>query len=206
LIQGKRNDNIRVCRNAIVDTTWFSACTKEEPGSFFVDRGEELCAFHKDIGKRTLAGLLRQLRPKYLRPTKKDTPSATIEKPLKGRSIIMPDVLCPWGCTEFLHQAHACPFSFPIFVQHHLRDVTLNLPTADYSKKLHLIETSRLDSLRMNNTQYPNALMWNKYPIRLTVGVSRSDGLVLYLCRHHSQLHSRKRLHLHVPEKPIHKL
>ena len=84
--------------------------------------------------------------------------------------------------------------------------MTLNLSTADYSKKLHLVETSCLDSLCMNNIQYPNALMWNKYPIRLTIGVSRSNGLVLCLCRHCSQLHSLKRLHLHVPKKFIHKL
>ena len=94
----------------------------------------------------------------------------------------------------------------PIFVQHHLRNVTLNLPTADYSNTLHLAEISCLDLLSMNNTQYPNTLMWNKYPIRLTIGVSRSGGLVLYLCCHRFQLHSRKRLHLHVLKKPIHKL
>ena len=206
LIEGKRNDDIRICCNAIVDTSWFSACTKADPSSFFVDRGEELRAFHKDIGKRTLAGLLRQLRSKDLCSTNENTPSATTKKTSNERSIIMPDVLCPWGCTEFLHQEHACPYSFPIFVQQHLRDVTLNLPSAEYSNKLHLIETSCLDSLRMNNLEYPNALMWKNYPIRLTIGVSRSDGLVLYLCRHHSQTHSRRRLHLHVPEKPIHKL
>ena len=117
----------------------------------------------------------------------------------------MPDVLCPWECTEFLRQAHACPFSFPIFVQHHLRDVTLNLPSADYSNKPHLVETSRLDYLCMNSMEYPNALLV-KYPIRLTIGVSRSDSLVLCLYRNHAQLHSQKRLHLHAPKKPIHKL
>ena len=111
-----------------------------------------------------------------------------------------------WGCTEFLHQAHMCPSLFPIFVQHHLRDVTLDLPSVDYSNKLHLVKTSRLDSLRTNNVEYPNSLMWNKHPIRLTIVISRSDGLVPHLCCHHSQLHSRKFLHLHVPEKPIHKV
>ena len=110
-----------------------------------------------------------------------------------------------WGCTEFLHQAHMCPSLFPIFVQHHLRDVTLDLPSVDYSNKLHLVKTSRLDSLRTNNVEYPNPLMWNKYPIRLTIVISRSDGLVPHLCCHHSQPHSRKHLHLHVPEKPIQK-
>ena len=66
LIECKLNDNSRVCCNAIFDTSWVSACTKEDPISFFVGRGKELCAFHKDIGKRTLSGLLRQLSPQYL--------------------------------------------------------------------------------------------------------------------------------------------
>ena len=80
LIEGKQNYDICVCCNAIVDTSWFSACTKADPSSFFVDRGEELRAFHKDIGKRTLAGLLRQLRPKDLCSTNENTPSATTKE------------------------------------------------------------------------------------------------------------------------------
>ena len=43
LIEGKQNDNIRVYRNFIVDTSWFSACTNEEPVFFCRSRRGASC-------------------------------------------------------------------------------------------------------------------------------------------------------------------
>ena len=91
-----------------------------------------------------------------------------------------------------------------MLVQHYLRDVTLDIPSLLSHIKLPLVETSCLDSFWDKLSYYPNALMWNKYPIILTVGHIASNGLVLYICRNHCQISSRKRLHLHVPKKPIH--
>ena len=161
LIQGRRNKNICTCCNTAVDTTWVPWRNQ----NFLCRlRWGALCLY-KDIGERILAGLLRRLWPKDVPRPNQETPPTTIKKSTKGRSIITPDVLCPCGCTEFLHQAHACRLPFSIFIQHHLHNVTLNMSAANYYNKLHLVETSYLDSLCTKNEPYPNTLMWNTYLI-----------------------------------------
>ena len=146
LIEGKLDDHLNIIVNDQVKTT-YEGCSLYTPLSYFADRGEELCKFEKDIGERTLEGLLRQPRP--LNGEGGD-----------GKSIIMHDVLCPWGGTEFLFQAHACPFTFPLLIQHQLRDVTLNMPSCMYFTNLHLVETSRMDSFMDEDSKYENQLTW----------------------------------------------
>ena len=56
------------------------------------------------------------------------------------------------------------------------------------------------------DSKYANQLTWRLYPIKLTVGYCTEDGLVVYISRYQRQLLSRKRLYMHVPKKPLHKL
>ena len=50
---------------------------------------------------------------------------------------LIPDVLCPWGCTEFCFQAKH--FHLGLILQHHLRKVVLKFPRSKWYEKLHLV-------------------------------------------------------------------
>ena len=102
---------------------------KKEPASYFVDRTADVRGFRDDIESRELKRLLTCLRAEDGR-----------------KPIILPDVLCPWGCTEFCFGARHCQIA--LLIQNHLRKVVLNMPNSSYHKNLHLVETSQWDYLR----------------------------------------------------------
>ena len=87
----------------------YSDCTVDKPPSFFVDRSVRIHEFTADIKTHTLMQFMHALS------------FGPGQKPF-----ILPDVLCPWRCTEFCFQAR--PHNLGMFVQHHLRKVVLNLP------------------------------------------------------------------------------
>ena len=108
---------------------------KKEPASYFVDRTADVRGFRDDIESRELKRLLTCLRAEDGR-----------------KPIILPDVLCPWGCTEFCFEARHCQMA--LLIQNHLRKVVLNMPNSSYYKNLHLVETSRWDYLRGQESPY----------------------------------------------------
>ena len=56
---------------------------------------------------------------------------------------LIPTVLCPWGCTEYLHQSGQ--FEIDILIQNHLKKCNLNLINS--ASRLDFIESSHSDYL-----------------------------------------------------------
>ena len=107
LIESKLNDHINVDVNDKVQTT-YEDCDLYTPPSYFVDQGEESREFEKDIGERTLEGLLQQLHPRNWKDDDE-------------KSIIMLDVFYPWSGTDF-------SFKLTLVLLHSHCSVTLNMP------------------------------------------------------------------------------
>ena len=161
---------------------------------YFVDRTEEVEQFLDDIESRDMKRLLGVLNP------------AEGQKP-----IILPDVLCPWGCTEFCFESEHC--NYGLLVQHHLRKVQLNFPESKWYQKLYLVETSRTDFLREKDKDsdddevpYDRILLNDNWRIRPTVQFVTGKGLMIMVCRHHKDSNTTKRLYPHPPRKPHHNL
>ena len=81
---------------------------EKEPASYFVDRTVDVREFREDIERRDLKRLLTCLRAEDGR-----------------KPIILPDVLCPWGCTEFCFESQHCQMA--VLIQNHLRKSVLNM-------------------------------------------------------------------------------
>ena len=109
-----------------VENGAYAGCTLDHPPSFFKDRTADINAFNDDITEYKLPNLLHALKYDDER-----------------KSIMLPDVLCPWGCTEFCFCAQ--PLNLGLFIQHLLRKVALNLPQREMFDQIHCIESSRDD-------------------------------------------------------------
>ena len=165
----------------------YGDCDMAVPEPYFVDRTEQVKHFEDEVKKFDLKSLLD-----VLDPSRSTDSSATPN--------ILPNVLCPWGCTEFCHRsAHA---NFGQLIQHHLRKVELNFPSGKYVKELYLIETSRNDYLRDSLEDYDTVLMNDKWKVRPTVELVDGKGLSIMVCRYHEKRGTKKRLQLHIPRKP----
>ena len=172
----------------------FHECSVEYPPSFFLDRTKSMDEFEKNIKSLTCDGFLRALDPTRL---------PGVEKEDCGLPSILPDLLCPWGCSEFCCTSSVCDPS-PL-IQHHLRRVQLNLPSRVFNDRLHLFEQSRLDFLRPDEEGRDFVLMNKEWPIlpsmRLTGG-----GMMLLVCRNHAKASDQRRLCPHLPRKILHNL
>lgn len=140
-----------------------NSCTVSSPSSFFDDRTSELEKFRDDIRSYDSKPFLRALSPEG------------------AKSMILPDVLCPWGCTEFCHRTSGIEFC--ILAQHHLRRVQLNMPSASYYSRLFTVETSRDDFIRPELDQYDYVLLNSEWKIRPTTIMDSNDGLTVHVCR-----------------------
>ena len=140
-------------------TTIHSNVTKDFPISFFNDKTTLKIEWDKCIecGK---IGHLRDICNKSLIPT----------------------VLCPWGCTEYLHQSGQ--FEIDILVQNHLKKCHLKL--INPASRLDFIESSRSDYLRKNDNDYEcwffNPL-WKIYPC--IIFNSKNTPMIM-ICRMHN--------------------
>ncbi|KAL7538852.1 hypothetical protein ACHAXR_012264, partial [Thalassiosira sp. AJA248-18] len=177
----KRRDGVRH-----VDPQKYEECSVQNPPSYFSDRTGEINDFFEDIKQMDLKLLLRRLNA------------------LDGKQSVIPDVLCPWGCTEFCFQAGHCDLG--LLIQHHLRRVVLNMPKAQSYRDLYEVETSRADYLRRSPSEYDKVLLNENWPITPSVRLLPGAGLVVLVCRHHISRDTRKRLYPHPCRKKDHNL
>ena len=157
----------------------YDGCDVDNPESFFEDRTKDVEKFRANIDCFDLKSMVAELDS---------------EKPS-----LIPDVLCPWGCTEFCFQAKH--FHLGIIIQHHLRKVVLKFPQGKLYEKLQLVESSRKDYIREDG-EYDHVLMNPKWRIRPCVMMTENDGLMVMVCRHHEKYSCMKRLTVHPPRKP----
>ena len=163
----------------------YAQCTIESPPSFFKDRTLSFETFQEHINSYDLGRWKKALLAN------------------DSDRVLLPNVLCPWGCTEFCHQASR--FNAAYLIQHHLPKVQLNFPDSSWYNRLHLYESSRLDYLRPK-MNYSSVLMNEEWPIRPTVLVDPEGVLWVCHCRNHRTFQSMKHLHFHLPKKPGHNL
>ena len=170
-------------------TNSYRDCTLEYPASHFVDRTKDVRMFWENIKLYTFKGMLEVLDPDRL----------TIANDKIQKSFIVPDVLCPWGCSEFCFKT--TELNPGLLLQHHLRKVQLNLPQQDH-QKMYSVDSSRLDYIRRDNEDGDFVLMNPDWPISPSVRLSSLGGLVICACRHHDSIRTRKRMMPHPPRKP----
>ena len=118
----------------------------------------------------------------------------------KFKPMIIPDVLCPYGCSEFAHQCkHIDP---SLLIQAQLRKVQLNLcPDPDGHSKMYLADTARQDYIRRDDEVGDFVLMNKDWPIKPTMQLEKGKGLVICVCRYHGKTSERKYLLHHPPRK-----
>lgn len=162
----------------------YEGCLDSIP--FFVDRTMDVRHFHESVREYDLTKLLRVMR---------------VDK--NGKTCMVPDVLCPFGESEFCFLAeHMNP---ALLIQHHLRKVVLNLPSGKDFADIYTVETSRDDFIRPNN-DYDKLLLNKNWIIMPSLQLLEGRGLMVMTCRHHKSRYTRRRLHCHIPRKPFHNL
>ena len=122
-----------------------------------------------------------------------------LEDPRITKSMILPDVLCPWGCSEFCFRT--TELNPGLLLQHHLRKVQLNLLQQEH-QKIYSVDSSRLDYIRRDDEDLDYVLLNRDWPILPSVRLSAGGGLIVCTCRHHGSILNRKRLMPHPPRKP----
>ena len=123
--------------------------------------------------------------------------------PRRRESIMLPDVLCPWGCSEFCFRAEK--INLDILIQCHLAKVQLNFPFSDWYSRVSLFDSARMDYIREDN-DYDIVLLNKNWKIMPTAYLDSDEGLMGLVCRNHHKHRKMKRLYLHPPQKPMHNL
>ena len=159
----------------------------DEAPPYFVDRTEDLDSFNEHLASYQLG--------RWLEAYSYDSES----KPMS-----IPDVLCPWGCSEFCSES--VTYNLGILIQHCLPQIQLNLPKSDWFKTLHVFESSRLDYIRNDICDYDTVLMNDEWKVVPSVIMDDTSTLMVLTCSKHNKHQNMKRLHMHVPRKEHHTL
>ena len=194
-IRGAYNHELSDCEHNRINHNRYSRCTISFPEPYFVDRSEDVKTFQEKVESRELKQLLTLLRAK----TKGPMPPGKDEKP-----IMIPDVLCPWGCTEFCFEGSHC--NTGLIIQNHLRKVELNFPSTTWYHRMFEVETSRNDYFRDvddGKDHHDFVLLNNNWPVLPSCKYVPGEGVVIQTCRHHASTGLRKRLYPHPPRKPM---
>ena len=137
------------------------------PQSLFVDKTNEMDEWNTDIESMSLSRL-RDTSNKHL----------------------MPCVLCPWGCSEFLHCSGHIPLDviFQRYLSQHIIKKTFTNQLHSYVDK---VEYARNDYLRKSSSDYEYWLLNKEWYILPTIQMTQKHGPVVLTCRWHN--HGRKK-------------
>ena len=171
-------DNIRI------HPAYKDCCTVH---SHLVDRTEEVLLNKSRIEKYEMNSLLEVLDPGRLDDSMSDT-----------KPYMIPDVLCPWGCSEYPHKTSVVEPC--LILQQLLPRIRLNLPS-EYVDRLHIVESIRLDYIREDCEDVDYVLLNEQWPVMPTMSMVRGAGAMICCCRHHQNDSVRKRLYAHPPRK-----
>ena len=87
---------------------------------------------------------------------------------------MLPNVLCPWGCSEFCFRAEK--FNLGIIIQRHLTKVQLNFPFSSWYERVALFDSARMDYIREEN-DYDTVLLNKNWKIVPTAYLDLDEGL-----------------------------
>ena len=157
----------------------------------FVDRTKQVSTFLEHVRSYDMKKLLLDLDPERVK-----------EYEMKDdyKPIMIPDALCPWGCSKFGFKA--VPINPAHIIQERLRDVVLNFPTSNHYADMYLAESSRMDYIRFDDETHDMVLMNKNWEIRPATMWTEQHGLCIMVCRNHSKRRDRKWLYPHPPRKP----
>lgn len=111
---------------------------------------------------------------------------------------LMPNVLCPWGCTEYIHK---CGYvSMDSVIQQFIRKSYLSMSN-DHSTCT-FIESAREDYLRKDSDDYECHLFNPKWTPRPSIVFVENRGPVVLTCCHHNN--GTTKFYLHPPRQPKH--
>lgn len=157
----------------------FAECTTEYPSSIFVDRTVELRQFREDVSSTNMA---------------------RFKAALNNEEVMLPRVLCPFGCTEYCHEAKRVHLD--LIIQRFLIEVPLKLLSdrrgnrGDHYSKYHdmcpwyFCEEERRDAVLHNR----------RWTIAGTALLDPDNGLCLLSCRNHGG--GDAHLRLYPPRQP----
>ena len=109
---------------------------------------------------------------------------------------LLPNNLCPWGCTEFNHK---CGYvSFDIVWQRYLQKIIIDLISKP--SDIHLITSAREDFVRHAN-DYEYWLLNPSWRVKPSIAIC-SEGVFVLTCRDHNG--GNDKYMLHPPRQPFH--
>ena len=173
----------------------YDACTQELPPPLLIDRTTELDTFTTKINNHDMKDWLSVFRFE-------GNVDGTKELYHNSSPAILPNVLCPWGCTSYIFDSHNQ--NFAVILQNHLRAVILNFPQNEWYREMYQSETSRYDYFRVEGKS-DIILLNENWTVMPTVLIHPEHGMVALTCPSHSKV-ARKYLTLHAPRKPCHNL
>lgn len=150
--------------------TAYLSVAKDSPISIFLDRTSDSEEWDSAIASKELSQL-----------------ACACDK------LLIPTVLCPWGCSEFLH--HAGTINLDVAFQRYLPKCYL----LDDSKAMTKIEPARDDFIRESKSDYDKWLENASWTVLPTIVMK--DGTPMFLtCKDHCSGCSN--FHLHCPRTP----
>ena len=152
----------------------FSDITMDSPTPYFVDRTSDIDHWNEEIGSGSLSRLKKCVN-----------------------ELLLPTVLCPWGCTEYIHRCGG--IALDLMFQRFLP--MIYLPLLSDSDQMKTVEWARDDFFREDDDDYDCWLLNDTWKVRPSV--SFINGLPKFLtCRNHGN--GTKKMFLHPPRRPDH--
>ena len=152
----------------------FEDMTMNHPSSLFRDRSNDLKEFRSEIG----TGLLMKI-------------ADTCNKHL------YPTVLCPWGCSEYIHTC-GC-LGLDVMIQRSLMKCVIKKMMSNGSKMAYAL-SSRDDYVRESKDEYDSILLNNDWKVLPCVMIDLEKGPVVMTCRNHNG--GTKKKYIHPPWHP----
>ena len=152
-----------------------NSITLEEPPPIFHDNTFDTSEFDRKI-KSTKLGEITSALDQYLIPT----------------------VLCPWGCTEYIHECGQIPFD--LVCRRYLPKV--HFKTINNEKQLSKLYSARDDFFRYDIDDYDCWVFNPEWKVIPNVNVSEDTGLNVCTCRNHNN--GAKKFYIHTPRTPHH--
>lgn len=103
---------------------------------------------------------------------------------------LLPTVLCPWGCTEYIHKHGSIPFH--VTLQKYMPRIQLCLTKADDFK---FIATARDDYIRPHISDYDNWLLNPEWKVMPSVIIDPELGAITMTCNDHDRGNCKYMIH-----------
>ena len=158
----------------------YQDCTINDPPPYFVDRTVELRDYKLKMDSGRFGDMISGL---------------------SNEQINMPNVLCPFQCTEYCTSCGDAPFD--VLFQHAFDEVPIELSDPSMEKKLKNYNYMYSRYFRDDN-KYDCILLNPDWPIRPTVLIHPEKGLVVLTCLQHSG--GSDLYQLYPPQPPYHNL